>query len=361
MAASTNLATIGANTPHVDFADTLREAIKSAMAGVTSGYSGVSLGAINWAAPNAYDRTVTQWNGVSFVGFKVVSSGGFKSDTYDFAQANASIQASSANISHNFDTGDALIYQKATNTLEFFVGGLYRWAVSDSSFLINTNFLRHVGLDDRYSTFEKQNGPVDGKIWKTVVNDSGQLSFIVNDADSVAHFHDEIFRSGLSITKRHLLRQSGRLLVGNGVVDDGVTGLQATSIRASQQPFASFKEFIPSFPQTGRLFFSAASGSSVGGFTAAGSTITVDRACTVMVFTEIDEGTGNGNGYGYGFRKNGVAIKSLNNQSATGKSTWIGPVLLKLNALDQIDMIANAGPGASSVAGTAALTVQMLF
>jgi hypothetical protein len=233
---SFNAPVLGAG--YADVLDTLRETDKAVAAGAISGLVGQPVGALNWANPGAVDRTLTQSNGTSLVpvtpnlsALKVsgaISLGGL-------AGCVVAGNIGAGNPGFGFDNADFQDFDRTLNRWRLAIGNSEKIVQDNDDFYNLTATCYQRGPYVLYKYGSKTDAPLDQKNWVVGQSDTKLEHFLQNDARTTNDVYDKITRTGLAVTTRHLNQTSGRLLVGQGVVDDGVTGLQTSSIRALQQ------------------------------------------------------------------------------------------------------------------------------
>jgi hypothetical protein len=201
-----------------------------------SDYAGAPVGAINLDNPGGATRNLTQWNGTAQAGF-ALGSAAYVATSYSLNLTNCSVQQDigTGNPGFLFDANDFMDYSRSSNIWRIVVGGVEKLASGFDTFFNSNKISRHQYPGASYNIVSNTTAPVDQKLWRIEHAAETKTFATVSDANTIAVPYDTITRTGLSVTRR-LHESSGRLLVGQGVPDDGATALQAASYSASNQP-----------------------------------------------------------------------------------------------------------------------------
>jgi hypothetical protein len=227
--------------------------------GSTSSALGKPVGALDFSAPNSYNRTLTQYNGSAYVGFNLrVDTLTAVSGVVDLNSSGAQLTSDSIQtVLYGGSGGNYLQYVKATNQWYLVVGGSVRLKIETANIaFFSQNLGTAAGASSSIANFENYNGnsspllvtaerSAAGADWTTASTrlqkkvDFTFMGYV--DFNGSNNPSGVTIGAGLSATAQGVpavlrVLQSGRTLVGADVVDDGVTGLQVTSIRATKQP-----------------------------------------------------------------------------------------------------------------------------
>lgn len=197
-----------------------------------------TLGAVKLDNPGGTTRSLTQWNGTAYTSFNANSLGGYQAPTYYFNLANCYVAADigTGNPGFLYDAGDFMDYNRASNVWRVVIGGVAKVVSGFDAFFNYDTIVRHEVAGPSYHVVTNTTAPVDQKRWRADHNAGSKNFQLLNDTETVGTVYDAINRSGMAITTRRLNESGGRLLVGQGAPDDGVTALQTTSYSASNQP-----------------------------------------------------------------------------------------------------------------------------
>ena len=239
------------NTLYTDVADSEKGFHGAHATMVHNGYASPPVGAVNLDNPGGTTRSLTQWNGTAYVGFNANSPGGYQAPIYYFNLANCTIQQDigTGNPGFQFDAGDYMDYSRSGNRWQVAIGSAFKLTVDAATTQISTESFVHsfAGAANKF-TFSTS-APVDQKYSSEVIGPTNIVRNLINDAFTQANPYDTATRVGAALTTRQLNQTSGRLLVGQGITDDGVTALQTTSLKAQSlaltaQPFMKFNGSI---------------------------------------------------------------------------------------------------------------------
>lgn len=225
-------------TLYTDVVDTERGFHAAHATMVHNGYASPPVGAVNLNTPGGATRSFTQWDGAAYTNVILNSPGGYQAPTYSLGLANCNIAANigTGNPGFLFDAGDSIDYDRAGNAMRALIGGVAKLIITSSTVKQQVIEQVHEFPGDLYKYSIHLAAPLNQKISTTLVGPSSLAHAFVNDTVTDRQDYDVISRSGISVTTRRLNQSSGRLLVGQGVTDDGVTALQTTSYSASNQP-----------------------------------------------------------------------------------------------------------------------------
>ncbi len=207
-------------------------------ADVTLSSSSTVVGAVKLDNPGGATRSLTQWDGTAYAGVILNSPNGYRATTYYLNAPNCYVatDVGTGNPGFLFDAGDFMDYSRASNVWRVVMGGVAKVVSGFDTFFNYDTIVRHEVAGPSYHLVVNTTAPLDQKRWRTDHNPSVKNFYLINDADTIASPYDTINRSGMAITTRRLNESTGRLLVGQGITDDGVTALQTTSYSASNQP-----------------------------------------------------------------------------------------------------------------------------
>jgi hypothetical protein len=207
-------------------------------AAVTLVSNSTTVGAINLDNPGGATRSFTQRTGAGYAGVILNSPNGYQATTYYLNLSNCFVATglSSGNPGFQYDAGDFIDYNRASNVFRVVVGGAEKFAVTPDSVYNFTQVAVHQFAGPLYARHSNTSAPANQKLWQQEHNDSFKLSYTLNDTNTVAAVYDRIVRNGTAVVSRSLNESSGRLLVGQGITDDGASALQTTSYSASNQP-----------------------------------------------------------------------------------------------------------------------------
>lgn len=239
------------NTLYTDVADSEKGFHGAHATMVHNGYASPPLGALNLDNPGGTTRSLTQWNSTAYASFTLGLSA-FQAP-YFYTSLSAcyfGIDAGGGNPGASFDAGDYMDYNRTSNTWRVAIGGVERVTAGASDFTVSTQSLVHQFAGSANKFTYNTSAPINQKRWSEVTGTSQIIRYIYDDAFTVANPYDTVNRVGAAIANRVLNETSGRLLVGQGLTDDGVTALQTTSLKAQSlaltaQPFMKFNGSIP--------------------------------------------------------------------------------------------------------------------
>ena len=233
----------------VDYADTMRANFNRAITLNPGSMTNLPVGALRVDSAGGTERVLQQWSGTAWGDFKLRSVGGFSTPIVDLLQTSAYIQASAATVVFSFDVGDYLLFTKASNIFEIisnssaiarFYGGagvagtantramafdLYKSTPNDE-FLEYSNFRRNAGTNWQTAGYRIQQ-----KVDATYM---AAIQFNGDNDGGIAFCTGQAITPG-GVTSSLTINGVGRVL-GRGIIDDGVTGLQVSSFSAVNQP-----------------------------------------------------------------------------------------------------------------------------
>lgn len=217
---------------------------------VHNGYASPPLGAINLDNPGGATRSFTQLAGLNYTNVILNSPGGYAAPTYslNLTQCYVAQDIGTGSPGFNFDANDFMDYDRTNNRWRVAINGVEKLVIDNATYFL-TQTIRHQANNDLFKVNYNSSAPTDQKLWITLQQASEKVELIQNDAGLGTNAYDRVTRSGATITKRVLNETSGRLLVGQGITDDGVTALQTTSLKAQSlaltaQPFIKFNGSI---------------------------------------------------------------------------------------------------------------------
>jgi hypothetical protein len=225
-------------TLYIDVVDT-EKGFHGAHAKLQHGdYAQQPVGALSLDNPGSASRALTQWSGAAQTPFVLYSASGYSAPNYYFNLPDCylSQDVGGGNPGFKFDAGDYIDYSRASNVWRVVIGNFEKISATPGAFYNSTQFAVHQFAGPLYARHSNTSAPANQKLWQQEHNDSFKLSYTLNDTNTVAAVYDRIVRNGTAVVSRSLNESSGRLLVGQGITDDGASALQTTSYSASNQP-----------------------------------------------------------------------------------------------------------------------------
>jgi hypothetical protein len=248
-----------------------------------SGYSNMPVGALNLSGAGGVDRALTQWSGSANTPFKLLSAGGFKSDTYDTFQANIYFGASSGRAFWNYDAGAYLDYTQSASRWGLVLGGIYRLSVDPNRLLI----LQSRTNEPTAGQTVRNNGvsaSVAGEVYSELQNELGvrvsnERTVLSVDGSTTKEIY--LTPAGARTADRTALAAVFRS--GSAIVDDGVSGLQVRSLRVAQPTHVFAKVSAQSFSVAANTIAGSVV-ALINGTVAAGSDVTVNTTLNRITF-----------------------------------------------------------------------------
>jgi hypothetical protein len=212
------------------------------------------VGTINFGTPGGYSRLGTQWDGAAFTNFQLqleaMMVGILRFSLSDFYLAQ---DIGNGNPGLTFDGFDYLDFNRAVNRLRLVIANIERLTVSQDDFLIQmgqglpsvapayaTAWSVAQTLQNNEALELKNIRFTNGSDWQSSgwnlgVRIDNTYMGAVRFRNSGVQLAAGLATSPVGVPTVLSVLPSGRTLIGSSVVDDGVTGLQVSSVRATNQ------------------------------------------------------------------------------------------------------------------------------